>query len=359
MFNINRNLVGLDIGSSTIKLIELSKDSQGIKLLAAGIIDNPIRGWKDKNIPEAEDALAESISDACKKFNIKGKTVAIALGTTEVIFDYLKFPVLDEKELANAVKLEAEQRISTDINEVSIEYRRLGVKDKDGQENILLVAVPKEITRKRVEVVEKAGLNPLVMDVEPLALLNCLIPLADEPLKENESISILNIGASITNLSILSRDNFPTIRNINFGGEKFNNLISKETKLSWDETEKLKKDPEKLKQKGINISKMIEKQTASLINEIQNSIEYTHKRLGEPAEYKHRRSTDSQIKKIFLTGGGCLLPELDSFLSKNLGIEVTKWNPFEKIQFNKSVDDSLKPMGYFFPIAIGLGMRVV
>ncbi len=183
MFNTNGNLVGLDIGSSTVKLVELSKDSQGIKLLSAGIIDNPIREWKDKNIPEAEEALAESIAEACKKFNIKGKTAAIALGTTEIIFDYLKFPALEEKELANAVRLEAEQRISSDINEVNIDYRRLGVKDKDGQENILLVAVPKEITQKRVEIVEKAGLNPLIMDVEPLALLNCLLSLIDEPLR--------------------------------------------------------------------------------------------------------------------------------------------------------------------------------
>lgn len=358
MFNIQGNLVGLDIGSSTIKLIELGKDSGEIKLLAAGVIDNPLRGWKDKNVPEAEEELAESIKQACKKFNIKGKAVAVALGTTEVIFDYLKFPVLDEKELANAVRLEAEQRISSDINKMSIDYRRLGVKDKDGQENVLLVAVLKGITQKKVKIAEKAGLDPLVMDVEPLALLNCLIHLIDEPLKDNESISILNIGANITNLSIPSKDNFPTIRNINFGGDKFNALISKETKLSLKEAEKVKKDPEKLRQKGINISQMMEKQAASLIDAIKSSVEYTHKRLGEPGEYRHRRPTDSHIKKIFLTGGCSLLPEIDSFLSKNLEIEVARWNPLEKLQFNnKSIEDSLKPMGHLFPVAIGLGMR--
>ena len=217
MFNFSSNLVGLDIGSSTIKIVELSNDSHGVKLLSAGIVDNPIREWKDKNVPEAAEALSKSVSEACKKFGVKGKTAAIALGTTEVIFDYLKFPVLDEKELANAVKFETEQLVSSHIEEVSIDYRRLGIDEKDGQENILLVAVPKEITKKKVEIVEGAGLNPLVMDVEPLALLNCIMPLIEEPLKKNESVSILNIGASITNLGILSSENFPTVRNINFG----------------------------------------------------------------------------------------------------------------------------------------------
>ncbi|MBU1630340.1 MAG: pilus assembly protein PilM [Candidatus Omnitrophica bacterium] len=358
MFETSKNLVGLDIGSSTIKLLELSKDSNGIKILSAGLVDNPIKDWKEKNIPEAEDAIAESIKDAYRKFNIKNKSVAIALGTSDVIFDYLKFPVLNEKELANAVKLEAEQRISSDINEVSIDYKRLGVKDGNGQENILLVAVPKGITRKKVDIAEKAGLDPLVMDVEPLALLNCLIALADDSRKENESIGILNIGSNITNLSIISKDNFPTIRNINFGGEKFSNFIAKETKLSFKEAENLKKEPEKLKLKGIDVFQMFEKQTISLINEVRSSVEYTHKRTGESEEDKNKTVTDPRIKKMFLTGGGGLLPGMDSFLSKNLGIEVVKWNPLEKLQLSSSIEDSLKDNGYLFPIAIGLGMRI-
>lgn len=357
MFNVNKNLVGLDIGSSTIKLVELSKDSTGIKILSAGIVNNPTKDWKEKNIPEAEDAIAESIKDAYKKFNIKDKSVAIALGTSDVIFDYLKFPVLDEKELANAVKLEAEQRISSDINEVSIDYKRLGVKDGNGQENILLVAVPKEITRKKVNIAEKAGLDPLVMDVEPLALLNCLITLADDSRKENESIGILNIGSNITNLSIISKDNFPIIRNINFGGDKFSKFIVKEAKLSFKEAENLKKEPGKLKDRGIDVFQMIEKQTISLINEIMSSMEYTYKITDVSEEDKSKAVTSHHIKKIFLTGGGGLLPEMDSFLSKNLGIEVVKWNPFEKLQLSGSIDDSLKDSGYLFPIAIGLGMR--
>ncbi len=358
MFDSNRNLVGLDMGSSTIKLVELGKESGKIKLLSAGIVDNPVLELKDKNTPEAEEKLAESINEACKKFDIKGKSVAIALGTTEVIFDYLRFPVLNEKELAHAVRLEAEQRISSDINEVSIDYMRSGIKDKDGQENILLIAVSKEIAQKKVAVVEKAGLNPLIMDVEPLALLNCLLPLSDEPLKENESIGILNIGANLTNLSILATGTVPTVRNINFGSDKFTSFISKETKLSWKEAEQLKKNTEKLKQK-ISIPDMLEKLTFSFINELKSSIEYTHKRSGESEECKHNRITDPRIKKIFLTGGGCFILGIDNFLSKNLGMEIVRWNPFEKVQFSRSVDDSLKSMGYLFPIAIGLGMRTV
>ncbi len=356
MFNVNKGLVGLDIGSSTIKLVELNKDSGGIKLLSAGMVNNPIREWKEKNIPEAEDAIAESIKDAFRKFSIKGKNVAIALGTSDVIFDYLKFPPLNEKELTNAVRLEAEQRISSDINGVSIDYKRLEVKDEKGQENILLVAVPKEITGKKVEIAEKAGLEPLIMDVEPLALLNCLITLADDSQKGNGSIGILNIGSNITNLGIISKDNIPTIRNINFGGDKFSNFIARELKLSLKDAENLKKEPEKLKLKGVDIPRMFEKQTISLINEIRSSIEYTHKRKGKQAEDKNKADVGC-IKKIFLTGGGSLLAGIDVFLSENLGMEVVKWNPFDKLQTSGLIDNSLEDNGYLFPIAIGLGMR--
>ena len=352
MFNAKKNLVGLDIGSSTIKLVELNKTSRGVTVTSAGIIDNPLFGLKDKSTPEAEQQLSESIEESCRKFGIKEKNATLA--TTEVIFDYLKFPVLDEKELSRAVKLEAEQRISSDINEVVIDYKRLGVKDKNGQENILLVAVSKEMAQKRVEIVEKAGLNPLIMDVEPLALLNCFISLVEEPLQENESIGVLNIGANLTNLGILSKESVPTVRNINFGADKFNSFISREAKVSWQEAEILKKDHEQLKQK-INISQMMEKQTFSFVNEIQNSIDYTRKRSNKVEESQPR----AEIKKIFLTGGGSLTPEIDSFLSKSLGIEISLWNPFEKVDFSTSVDDSLKPMGCLFPVVIGLGMRTL
>ena len=361
MLNLTRNLVGLDIGASTIKIVELAyNDSKGIKLLSAGIVDNPTHEWEDKGIPEATEALAKSIKGACRQFNIKNKAVAIALGTTEVIFDYLKFPPLNEKELANAVKFEAEQLISSNIEQVSIDYKRLSADNKDGKENILLVAVPKEITQKKIEVVAQAGLNPMVMDVEPLALLNCLIPLTEEPMDKNESVGILNIGAGITNLSILSSENFPTIRNINFGGDRFSAFIRKETGLSFDEVEKLKKDPNKLRQKGINIEQMLEKQTIAFINEIKSSIEYTHRRSDKSAAgQQNRRATDPHIKKIFLTGGGSLIEGLDKFLSKNLGVEIARWNPFEKVAFSRYLDGSLKPMGYFFPVSIGLGMRTI
>ncbi len=359
MFNVNKNLVGLDIGSSTIKLVELIQDSSRVKLLSAGVADNPVKEWKEKNIPEAEDTIAKLIKNACKKFDIKGKNVAIALGTSDVIFDYLRFPTLDEKELANAVKLEAEQRISSDINEFSIDYKRLGVKDETGHENILLVAVPKEIIRKKVDIAEKAGLEPMVMDVEPLALLNCLAGLESDSRKENKSIGILNIGSNITNLSIISKDNFPTIRNVNFGGDKFSDFIVKETKLPFKEAENLKKEPEKLKLKGIDTLKMIEKLTISLINEITSSIEYTNKRISKTKEEDKSKVTSGPlVKKMFLTGGSSLFEGMDAFLSKNLGIEVVKWNPLEKIQISGSIDNSLKKDGHLFPIAIGLGMRI-
>lgn len=353
MFNMRKNLVGLDIGSSTIKLVELNKTPAGITLLSGGIIDNPLLELEDKNSPEAEQRLSQSIEEACREFGIKEKNVA--LGTTEVIFDYLKFPVLREEELARAVRLEAEQRISSDLNQVIIDYKRSGIKDKDGQENILLVAVSKDMANKKVEIVEKAGLNPLIMDVEPLALLNCFMSIEEETLQENESIGILNIGADFTNLGILSKESVPTVRNINFGADKFNAFISGETRLSWKEVEAIKKDHEQLKQK-INVLQMLEKQTFSFVNEIQNSIAYTSKMSNKPDE---SQQTASEIKKIFLTGGGCLTPEIDSFLSKTLNIEVSRWNPFEKVNFSKSVDDFLKPLGYLFPVAVGLGMRTV
>jgi len=361
MFGGNKNLtVGLDIGSSTIKLVELIQDSAGFRLLSAGLVDNPVKEWEEKNIPEAEDAIAEAIKDACKKFKIKGKSAAIALGSSDIIFDYLKFPPLAEKELANAVKLEAEQRISSDINEFNIDYRRLGVKDEKGQESILLVAVPKDITSRKVDITEKAGLEPLVMDVEPLALLNCIIALEDDSRKANESIGILNIGSNVTNFGIISKDNFPTIRNMSFGGDRLNDFIMRETKISFKEAEELKKEPEKLKLKGIDILQVVEKQSISLINGITSSIEYNYKRTDETKKEEpgeNKSVSYSRSKKIFLTGGGSLLTGMDSFLSKNLGVEVVKWNPLEKINIGGSIDDSLKNNGCLFPVAIGLGMR--
>ena len=311
-----KNVVSVDIGSSLIKLVQLSQSSGKIRLDKVGIVDNPAYNFRSGSQKIGKGAIAQAIKDSLRKSHIKAKDAVSSLNGPSIITQYFKFPPLSAKELESAVNLEIQRVMLGRLNEVETDFQVLPQsKQKYGKQNILFVAVPKSMVRQRMETLEQAGLNPIAIDTDCLVLANCFLRLKN--LAPQEDVMVLNLGTRLINLVILGKESLYFIRDISLSLES----------------------PLDLKDKGV---------LGRIIEEIRRSI-----------HYHENRGKKNRVAKIFLSGGNAAsLEASDSFL-KDLELPVEKWNPLEDIEF-----DSLKlgsgfteSKGYLLAIATGLALR--
>ena len=311
-----KNVVSVDIGSSLIKLVQVSKSGGKIRLDKVGIVDNPAASFRTGSQRINKGVIAQAIKHSLRKIHIKAKDAVSSLNGPSIITQYFKFPPLSGKELESAVNLEIQRVMLGRLNEVETDFQVLPQsKQKYGKQNILFVAVPKLMVRQRMETLQQAGLNPIAIDTDCLALANCFLRLKNLALQED--VMVLNLGTRLINLVVLGKESIYFIRDINLGLES----------------------PLDLKDKGV---------LGRIIEEIRRSI-----------HYHENRGKKNRVATIFVTGGNApSLETSDSFL-KDLELPVEKWNPLEDIEF-----DSLKlgsgftqSTGYLLAIAMGLGLR--
>jgi len=311
-----KKVVSVDIGSSLIKLVQLSQSSGKIRLERVGVMDNPISNFRTDGYGVGKDALARAIRYSLKKSRIKARDAVSSLGGSSIIIQYFKFPPFSEKELESAVKLEAQRVMGGKLDGMETDFQILPQNQKgaEGQE-ILFVAVPKGMIRQRMETLQQAGLNPIAIDIDCLALSNCFLRLGN--LASEERVMVLNLGARLINLGILGKDNLHFVRD-----------ISLELRTSLD----------------FKDMSMVNR----AVEEIRRSIHYYEERARGP-----------KVARIFLTGGGTATSEASDLFSKALEIPVEKWNPLKGLEFDagKLGHEFKESQGYLLAIAIGLGLR--
>ena len=311
-----KNVVNIDIGSSLIKLVQLSESHGKIRLDKVGITDNPASNFRTGSQKISKGIVAQTIKHSLRKSHIKAKDVVSSLNGPSIMTQYFEFPLLSGKELESAVNLEVQRVMVGRLNEVETDFQVLPQsEEKNGKQNILFVAVPKLMVRERMETLGQAGLNPIAIDIDCLALANCFLRL--KSLAPEEEAIVLNLGTRLINLVILGKESLYFIRDISLGLES----------------------PLDLKDRSV---------LGRIIEEIRRSIHYHEERGGK-----------NRVARIFLTGGNAAMLETsDSFL-KDLGLPVEKWNPLKDIEFNpgKLGSGFTESKGYLLAIAIGLGLR--
>ncbi|MBA7693421.1 hypothetical protein ES703_102003 [subsurface metagenome] len=310
------HVVSVDIGSSLIKLVQLSQSSGKIRLERLGVVDNPVSNFRTDGYRVDKNAMARAIRYSLRKSRIKTKDAVSSLGGSSIIIQYFKFPPFSGKELESAVKLEAQRVIGGKLNSMETDFQILPQSQKgaEGQE-ILFVAVPQEMVRQRMETLQQAGLNPIAMDIDCLALANCFLRLKN--LASEERVMVLNLGARLISLGILGKGNLHFVRD-----------ISLELKTSLD----------------FKDMSMVNR----AIEEIRRSIHYYEERARGP-----------KVARIFLTGGATAASEAGDLFSKALEMPVERWNPLNNLEFDpgKLGQEFKESQGYLLAIAIGLGLR--
>ena len=348
LFGKRKNLVGLDIGSSSVKAVEM-KPGKGDswQLATIGIEYLPPEAIVDGQIMDSTSVI-EAIQRVFSENRIKTADVATAISGSSVIVKKIQLPSMSEQELAESIHWEAEQYIPFDIQEVNLDYQVLdpGV---GGNMDILLVAAKKDKINDYMSVITQAGRNPVVMDIDAFALQNSYeINYGVEP---GRVVALVNIGASQANINIVKSETSIFTRDITtIGGNLYTDAIQKDLNVSFEQAENLKQGQAGDGQSPEAVIPVLSSVTESVLLEVQKTFDF----------FKATTSED-RIDRVVLSGGSARVPGLKDAMSERLDARVEIFNPFLSITASPKDFDSgfLEEVGPACAIAVGLALRKV
>jgi type IV pilus assembly protein PilM len=346
-FGKKDQLIGLDIGSGSIKAAEIVETKHGGTLKNFGIIDIAHGAIEEGTINNPE-TVAESLQQLFKSSGFNENNVAVSIGGYSVIVKKIVVQTMAEEKLQETIHFEAEQYIPFDISDVNLDFQILGESESNpNQMNVFLVAAKKEMLDDYINLMNLAGLNPCIIDVESFALQNSFEASYDA---QNQDVALIDIGASKTSLNILKNAASVFMRDVSLGCGQINQKIMSLIECSFEEAEQLKygNTPDKLSPddlKGI-VSSVV----ADWCTEIRRALDFFY------STYP-----DDQIKRIILSGGGANIAEFRKLLATEASTEVEIINPFQNFHIeNKKLDDAfIKQVAPQAAICMGLAMRKV
>jgi type IV pilus assembly protein PilM len=337
-------LVGLDIGSSSVKAVELRKAKNGFELVHAGLETLASDTVVDGAIMDAL-SVADSISKIFSEQKIKTKSVATSVSGHSVIVKKIPLPVMSEEELSESIQWEAEQHIPFDISDVNLAYQVLNQASSSNTTDVLLVAVKKDKILNHTNVITQAGKTPIVVDIDAFAIQNAFE--TNYSPASNSTVALLNIGASIMNI-VVTRGGTPLFtRDVSAGGNQFTDALQKELSLSFDEAEQLKKGKSIEGVEGESITSLLQSVSEVLLLEIQKTFDFFR-----------ATSIGEHIHRIYVSGGCANVTGFLDLLQKRLNMPVELLNPFKSIAIGKGVDPShLEEISASMAVAVGLALR--
>jgi len=349
-FSKSKNLVGLDIGSSSIKVVEL-KDlgkGKGYHLVNASIEPLSPEAIVDGAIMDS-GLVIDAVQRSFASRNIKASDVAIALSGHSVIIKRISLPVMSEEELAESIQWEAEQYIPFDVEDVNIAYQILKGTNLagDGNMDVLLVAAKKDKINDYTAVVSQAGKTTALVDVDVFALQNAFE--MNYEVDSGLTCALANIGASVANVAVLKGNSSIFWRDISIGGSQYNDAIRKELNLSFEQSERLKRGEEVDGVPAENVTPILTSVNDYVGAEIQKTLDF----------FKNTTPGES-IDKLLVSGGGSRVPHLLESLGERFGIPVEKMDPFRRVTIAKDIPpETAEELASCAAVAVGLASRKV
>ncbi|PWT95048.1 MAG: pilus assembly protein PilM [Blastocatellia bacterium] len=343
-----KNLVGLDIGSSSVKAVELAKKGAGLQLLNLGFENLQQDTIVDGQIMELNN-VSNVISSIFREHQIKTNKVAAGVSGHSVIVKNIVLPQMSEAELQESFSWHAEEHIPFDIADVNLDYELTG--NSSESLHVLMAACKSDKIATVKQAIQLAGKQPVIIDVDAFAMQNCY-EINYQP-KANEIVALLNIGASTMNINIVKGTRSVFARDAQVGGSHYTSLLQKELGLSFEQAEAVKRGqplPSGIEPRPIQ--PIIASVSDTLALEVKKTMDF----------YRTTASHgDEGIQKILLAGGGSKLPGLAEYLANRFEIPVEVFDPFRHID----VDDKKFDPEYMreivpeMAVAVGLALRGV
>jgi len=343
LFLSRKGIVGLDIGSNTIKVLELRNTKKGHQLKNVGEAILPYQSIVNKVITKP-DAVADTLSVLMDDLRIKTKNVAISISGHSVIIKKVSMPNMSHNELKESIPWELEQYIPQSIQDVSYDYQVIPGETPDGNIDVLIVAAKKDVTNSYISIVNEVGLNPVIVDVDVFALENMY---EINYLESQGVLALVNIGASVTNINILKDGVSIFTRDITVGGNQFTDWIIKELDCGYEEAEGMKFALISGEQ-NLQVERISHDYVDLICGEIKRTLEFFSLTLWK-----------GKIDTIMLGGGSSKVPGLKEVLTDVTESGVEMMNPFRTISYDTGDfdPDYLEDLAPKMNVVMGLALR--
>jgi len=352
----NKHTFGLDIGSYSVKVVQLRKEKSGY--IATSAAQSVIGPNRDKGQRKEAGEVLEAIKSGMSISQIQTKYAVCSVCGPEVFMKGFKFPPLSSEEIEQAVLLEAEQSVPFDIEQSIVDYNLLpgsnrseAIRSEGGRGSDLqgiIVAASKTLIRERKQLAKKSSLSCALVDIDGLALLNCF--LETEPLAGDQTVVILNVGRSYTNLIFVRKGVPPFLRDLPHAGGGIIRELVRDLDEPSETIDELLFTQETSNHEDNSIAANLSKASQKLISDITETMRY----------YNIQHKIKS-VDRVLLCGGFSLARGFDRVLDSHLTAEVELWDPFTRIRWGKATigQELLKHSGPAFAVAAGLAMRTL
>ena len=347
LFGKKKSVAGLDIGSSSIKMVELSGKANNLSLVSLGNENLPADTIIDGQIMEM-NTVSDVISNLCTNFQVKADQVVTGVSGHSVIIKNIVLPPMSREELEESIDWHAEEHIPFDLADVSLDYQVTA--ETSDATHVLIAACKRERIDNIRQAIQLSGRQPVVIDVDTFALQNCYEVNYDP--SATDCVTLLNIGASTMNVNIVKGSRSLFTRDITVGGSQFTDVLQRNFGVSFQQAEAMKR--------GVNTPGIETKAIEPLMH---NVTELVANEIQKTFDFYRATSDDSStvVKKILISGGGSKLQGLSEELSARLQLPVEILNPFRNIV----VDERKFDHGYMnevmpeMAVAVGLAVRGV
>jgi len=345
----SKQLIGLDIGSSSVKVCELKrvgkKGGGSFQLQKIGMTEMPRDSIVDGEIMDSNAVIA-TIRQAVGDQKIKAKEVAISVSGQQVIVKKVTLHIMSQAELVESIRWEAESFFPSgqSLDSYALDYAVVEERKAEGNMDVLLVACRKDKMESYISCAAQAGLKPRMVDLDVFALQNAFE--ANMQATGYEEVAVLaNIGASFTNLCMMAGKKSLFWRDIPFGGDKFTSKLAEDLEISSEGAEELKKGSPAEGQEPQEAGPSIAAVSGSFADELSRNTDF----------FRNTFKID-KIDRILLSGGGAKVSGLVGVLKDRFGIPVELLDPFSLIEDGMGVPGA-EELGCAAAVVIGLAMR--
>ncbi len=352
-------VVGLDIGSSMIKAVQIEPTKTGFRIIRAAEQKTPPGAVRDGVIVSRE-ALATAIRQMLTAAGITANSVVMAVSGPSVTVRQIRVPKMNQATLLKSIRYEAGKYINTNLDDAALAFEILGVCEDDAtQMDVMLVGTSREQVDSRVMIAQMAGLDAVAVDIEAFSLLRAIVQVAEEDFADSNLRAIVDMGASHTEVIILSGPDFALTRSIPIAGDTFADALKNQLRIEAGEAElrKLEVDMEVLitgqaSAEATEIARIVQTTVDELLREIRRSINYFQSQLAE-------EGVNAALTEILLVGGAAQMRNMGTYMSARLGIPTRLYDPFANPRFETSpeAEEWLQEQGASLTGALGLALK--
>ncbi len=346
LFRKKKEVIGIDIGSSSVKLVQIKGQNGAYHLLNVGIIPLSPEAIVDNTLMDSA-SIVSAIRNLVASLGIKLKDVACSISGNSVIIRKITLPAMSSDALEDQIVWEAEQYIPFDINDVNLDFQILSPDSIDpAKMNVLLVASKKDLINDYIAVFNEAGLQLSVVDVASFTIQNTFE--LNHDVDPDEVMALINIGASVMNINIVKAGITLFTRDVQMGGNLYSEELQKQMGLSGSEAES---------------SKLLagESGNSALLTVLAKVNETITQEVRRSLDFHNSTANDERVSRIFISGGCSKVYNLLETIHEKLGVPVEMINPFAKIKYNEKDFDPeyLEEIGPLMAVSVGLAIRRV